>query len=245
LGGAFTRSDFYLGDFKRDPGDATLRYPGYLGPDYEAARVLFIGAVHNGNKLFTDDFRTVEKATLLWRSVGRSRRSDAAYLKAIRGGYEVAMPKWGPWANGFGSVLCKLRLGVSAIVYSNVAKCWSKPRRESQLGEGKQDEQLMEFCSLESRYNVAQLVKELDPLQIYVSARNVYDAVEKWSSWPLESERVWVFNGNTGELLQANKEPRSLHDAVTQYRACIGTGGVASLLPQTCSARDEHVADAQ
>lgn len=192
-----------------------------MGADYENGRIMLVGAVHNGNALFSEPFRRVESTTLTWRSARRSAGSDAAYLDQVRLGYENAMPTWGPWRNGFGRVLSALNLEAKNIVYTNVAKCWSKPREPSPIG-GNQDDLLMEFCLMESEYGIISLVEMLRPLQIYVSARNVYRAVEQWSSWSMSSERVWTFNANTGALLRGNELELSLDDAVKQYTALKG-----------------------
>jgi hypothetical protein len=216
LGGAFSGETC-------KPGDATLRYPGYFGKHYENGRILLIGAVHNGNALFTESFRSVEDATSVWRSTARlpSPDSDDNYLDRLRSGYGAAMPAWGPLRR-FGNVLEVLNLGLSSAVYMNVAKCWSYPRKPSTIGAGKQDDLLMEFCSVESAYDIGRLVGLLDPLQIYVSARNVYDAVALWSNWVIARERVWVFDGNTGDLFQGNEHQRELADAAHQYGTLTG-----------------------
>jgi hypothetical protein len=211
LGGAFCGE-------RCEPRDATLRYPDYLGSNYESGPIMLVGAVHSGNALFTEPFRHVEAATKNWRVAGRSASSDEAYLGEMRAGYGAAMPGWGPWRNGFGSILEALEVSIDGTAYTNVAKCWSKPREPSPIS-GNQDDLLMEFCLMESEYGIASLIAMLQPRQIYVSARNVFRAVEQWSSWVVPPERVWVFNANTGVLLRGNGELSTLADAKAQYDA--------------------------
>lgn len=200
------------------PEDATLRFPGYLGADYSSGRVLIAGAVHNGNVLFAPEFRPVETAAAEWRAAGRGRATDDAFLSEARRGYEASIPTWGPWKGRFGDVLLHLRLGLQQVAYTNVAKCWSKPRKTAEIS-GDQDELLMQFCLVENCYPIGALVAMLQPLQVYASALNVHDSVTKWSSWGIPLERVWRFNSNSGALLQAAGGGESIEAAAAQYRA--------------------------
>lgn len=79
----------------------------------------------------------------------------------------------------------------------------------------------MEFCLLENDHPISDVIRFLDPVQVYVSAFNVYAAVKKWSDWMIERERIWVFNGNSGELFQGGTTIGSLDDARDQYKTLI------------------------
>lgn len=83
-----------------------LRWPGYLGRDYEpASGVLCVGAVHReGNPANRDDGSVAERtdAELVagarkWLTTGRSPTSDAGYLESLRSSYQQALPTWSRW----------------------------------------------------------------------------------------------------------------------------------------------------
>jgi len=126
---------------------------------------LLVGQIHNGKKLFSNGFRTVEAATWQWKC--SNRQSDTGYLEAIRYGYEESLVTWTPWTF-LSAAICKIvdikdeKVAVRRVAFANVAKCWDIAR----IGN---DVPLMKLC--EARYPMADLVgKILKPSVVLVWA---------------------------------------------------------------------------
>jgi hypothetical protein len=100
--------------------DSNIRWPGYLGSNYESAsmKLLCVGQVHHAADLFA----TLGHVQPLLGALG-SGPCDPNIMETITAEYERAMVRWGPWGK-FRKILGPLGLDQTSIAYTNVAKCW-------------------------------------------------------------------------------------------------------------------------
>jgi hypothetical protein len=118
--------------------------------------------------------------------------SPEAFLQRCREAYEAAISDWGPWSR-FAEILGETHasVGVSDVVYANVAKCWAPASRE---GEQPDNQKTMKACN--ERFRLSRLVEIVDPeLIIQVG---VCDALK-------ESD----FGGRYREVVNNNNRPAS------------------------------------
>jgi hypothetical protein len=171
----FTWCEGMLGLNRYADIDQTLRWPGYVGANWELGRgILFIGSVHSEFAGTGDDpasrapvVAALAAANARWRSAeSPSRADDSNYLEATRSAYASLMPYW-PRAEVFRCLMAGV-LGdqedlFSHAAWTNLAHCRSKPKaiREYPL-------QLR--CSSETgAYPIGDLIRRLWPAAILVS----------------------------------------------------------------------------
>jgi hypothetical protein len=110
--------------------DPELRWPGFIGSDYEANpfRVLCVAQIHNPNGWSASASGLAPMEPLLREWLDGWLR-DEAFLAKYRDEYAQRLPTWGPWRKAFGPVLRDPRIGLSPteIAYVNIAKCWLSP----------------------------------------------------------------------------------------------------------------------
>jgi hypothetical protein len=113
-----------------------IAWPGYIGPNYAAGRVLIFGAIHEIDVLRMSGVYDVVPAVKDWFSNQATNDfEDRAYLDRIFDAYKAAIPKWLRYVNKDGkevrgvvwghieTVVSRLGLDYSQIAFTNLAKC--------------------------------------------------------------------------------------------------------------------------
>jgi dCTP diphosphatase len=155
---------------------AQLRWPGYIGNQY--ARILCLGMVHNGDMLYagrssTETVRTTEgdlnksliglEPTYLDWLAGNV--TPDIYLEKTRDVYAEALTFWDPWKRlapilkAFGFKTDSEQ--VSAIAYSNIAKCWSDTADKK-----RKDKRVMKCCNEWASGSTSALINAIRPVCI-------------------------------------------------------------------------------
>lgn len=199
-----------------NPRFPDLRYPGYVGTDYQPGGVLCVGMVHNGRALFAGSFIDAEAATKEW--LDTSRANDDAYVSGLRTGYEGVLAGWGPWEQ-LGEPT-KIILGVATdqeairrIAFTNVAKCWTIPRTGS-------DSKVMSLCK--RKVPMKRLVRILMPSVVLAWGISIPDL--DWGFPPNERTRrvfkMYAARGDfsAGSLHNGDPLDKWAHDAQAVYR---------------------------
>jgi len=183
-----------------------LRWPGYLGRDYEpASGVLCVGAVHReGNPANRDDGSVAERtdAELVagareWLTTGRSPTSDAGYLESLRSSYQQALPTWSRWQRHYRTLVEDyLGLDIGQIAWANLAKCRVAIDRGSaqRSAEGK----LTRLC--QRQFPAADLIEVLRPAAVLVAVLRARPGGGIVTSWGSEScaPLVFAWQGQSG-----------------------------------------------
>lgn len=108
-------------------GSRTLRWPGYLGRNYQPGLgVLCVAQVHrdiNAESEHVDPDVNVRyvASTAAWKA---RALSDVEFLEETRLAYEHWIPAWGRWKRHFRYLVEELvGLGIDRIAWANLAKC--------------------------------------------------------------------------------------------------------------------------
>ena len=197
----------YEHDETADPAsDPTLRWPGYVGVDWEPGRgVLFVGSVHSD---FTRDGRRagpperyaivagMASANRGWRQSTRDTARDTRYLESTREAYASLIPGWSR-DSAFGDVRRHLGDSVESIAWTNLAHCRARPRTISEYA-------LQLRCSSrDGDYPIGGLIAAIRPVAVVTSVLPIETTyTRRYDLSPGGGYREpWVcaFNGATGQ----------------------------------------------
>lgn len=103
-----------------------LRWPGYVGTEYDRAaiRILCAAQVHHGPILA----ETGQGIQTILRRI-RSSGASPELAGQLANEYEKVVTLWGPWAK-FAKVLRGIDPALAtpaSVAYTNIAKCWQDP----------------------------------------------------------------------------------------------------------------------
>lgn len=167
------RSKLQAGSAEYDDIDPTLRWPGYVGSEWERGRgMLFIGSVHSdfagvhdadyaNRRPIVDD---LARANKLWRELeAPTDAQDRGYLEATRSAYTRLIPHW-PRADHFTKLMTDVfrdrEHPYDYAAWTNLAHCRARPRHLSEYP-------LQAHCSgTKGPYPIAVLVEILKPRAI-------------------------------------------------------------------------------
>lgn len=139
--------------------DPALRWPGFVGENYEASsrRVLCVAKIHNptGWTLDGANLGSLQGLMTEWLN---GEVTDEAFLREYRTRYATYVQTWGPWCKAFKRVLEDPRIAIpaDAIAYTNIAKCWQDGARNETL----------RLCS--GAFPIATLIEIIKPRAIIV-----------------------------------------------------------------------------
>lgn len=169
-----------------------LRWPGYLGRDYDERRgVLCVGAVHGVGTTWDEPAKSQLEASLQkWIDTERSEASDAAYLGTVREVFESWIPSWSHLWKPFYKRLVedKLHLDVRQLAWTNLAKC--------RASDGMK---VMPLCQAE--YPITDVIEAIRPTTVLIGVKHAYaggDIVQTWRS-ASANPRVWTWDGRQGK----------------------------------------------
>lgn len=189
LGGSSSLAVIIERASERDAGFAAdVRWPGYVGRDYQAGGVLWVSNIHrnfDSGGLSSSFAAEANRSIRDWRD---DKTDDARFVEAIRSTYERGLRSWtvGGWP---GKALFALGVPIESIAYTNVAKCQA-------LDTGVA---LQKFCV--RRWSLRHLVEILQPgLVLLTSATGLASSGSE--SWPCD---VVGFSQRNGRLL--NESP--------------------------------------
>ncbi len=161
----------------------TLRWPGYLGENYEEGGLVFIANIHrdfnSGRAANTTLAQELVECSLRWLENGRSEESDRAYLDETRRCYQFGLERWNIGAR-FGEYLDLVGLDWRDIVYTNAARCQSLKGPEPRL---------QRICQAYAPFS--DLERFLQPCQILTVSKLIRDEIN------IQSPRHW-FNSRNG-----------------------------------------------
>ena len=197
-----------------------LRLPGYIGRNYQLGGILCVAAVGREPSLCDEKkdpvnakldarlFATIRR----WIRDGRSQRNDAEYLESARVCYEESLPGWSRWKRHFRTLVEEyLKMGVSDIVYTNLAKCRVPIDRGS--NERNAQEKLIRLCQRDfiPMREIVDIVKPTAVLVCVLYAGRNGDIVKSWDGENC-SPLVYSWQGQSGHN-RHNRDPRaeSLH----------------------------------
>ena len=108
--------------------DSGVRFPGFIGTQYEPHRgVLCMGHIHRhlpdrddveGGRLYD-----INASLSGWRTRGRSDHSDELFLVESRAAYLASAPTWDYWNRNYAPLLNDARVPLAEVAFANVAKC--------------------------------------------------------------------------------------------------------------------------
>jgi hypothetical protein len=142
-----------------------VRWPGFLGQRYAEKRVLFLGARHNTDNLFTGALREYAEKLRTWASRERDTSVDAAFLEQMRKAHRMTFDQWsrqGVWKI-FKRLSEELSFTFEQVAFANLAKCYAP----NSLGE---DDVYIPGCSESFDINV--LVNAIQPTIIFFAKDN-------------------------------------------------------------------------
>ena len=221
-----------------------VRWPGYLGRDYpEESGILCVAAVHRegspedeaGDPVIRRTNAELVDAHRRWVRCGRSSREDRAYLEAVRGAYEHALPRWSRWKRHF-RPLVEDYLGMrrAEIAWTNLAKCRVAIHRGNRVRTA--EAKLTRLCQQEFA-PVSELVDRIRPalvLTCVLHARAGGGIVSSWGSQSA-SPLVHCWQGQSGHdrhntTIGARKLSEWAPEMVSEYRArIVGDRGTRSM----------------
>lgn len=148
--------------------DSDVRFPGFIGPNYEPQRgVLCMGHVHrylpdrddvDGGRLH--DINAVLTA---WRARGRGEESDESFLVDSRAAYMASAPTWDYWNRNYAPLLKEARVELSEVAFANVAKCRTTTEDDSAASI-----RLADLCS--KVFQPAALIELLRPAAVLLAS---------------------------------------------------------------------------
>lgn len=113
--------------------DATIRWPGFVGPQYEDAKkkLLFLGRIHNPSGwLSHPGLGDLQPIIREWLD---GKLADDIFYRDYNRVYARLLPTWGPWYKVYAALAAAGGVDENSVAYANVAKCWQYPGRESKL----------------------------------------------------------------------------------------------------------------
>ena len=164
-----------------------VRWPGYLGADYQAGGVLWISNIHrnfDSAGLPRAFAATAADVIRCWRD---GSDSDDQFLAAIRTTYERGPRQWtvGSWP---GKALLSLDVDLRSVAYTNVAKCQAVDTGVA----------LQKLCI--GRWPIRRLVELLAPGLVLLTSETGL-RLSGPSKWPCP---VVAFSQRNGRLLNAS-----------------------------------------
>jgi hypothetical protein len=147
-----------------------IRWPGYIGANYDYGRVLLVGAIHNTNRLFTNEIIELEPIARKWSNSKPDSTHNQIYLKALRKAYINSIPQWQSWLmNGnkkrgavwsnFQKIVDSLEIGWEHIAFTNLAKCHTPT----------QSDDTNTIISCATTFSIEKLVTILNPVAIFIA----------------------------------------------------------------------------
>lgn len=148
--------------------EEAVRFPGFVGPDFEPGRgVLCLAHVHRYLPEVDDisggRFRAFSDAIVGWKKRGRSDESDAVFLAESRPAYMASAKEWPWWKKHYGRLLDEGRVPISEVAFTNFAKCRTVTEEESNASL-----RLAKLCAEE--YPPADLVRMLRPAALLIAS---------------------------------------------------------------------------
>jgi hypothetical protein len=113
--------------------DPELRWPGFVGVNYEAApkRLLLVGRVHNPSGWHgTSGLGGLELIARRWLA---AELSDEEFYSDYSREYGKRLVTWGPWQKVYRHLAAAAGADEQSVAYVNVAKCWQNLGKESAL----------------------------------------------------------------------------------------------------------------
>ena len=113
--------------------DPILRWPGFVGPEYETApkRLLLVGRVHNPSGwTVANGLSDLESLAKQW--LGGSM-SDPDFYREYGREYALRLTTWGPWQKALVHLAAAAGVDERGVSYVNVAKCWQYPGKETAM----------------------------------------------------------------------------------------------------------------
>lgn len=113
--------------------DPALRWPGFVGPNYEKAqkKLLLVGRIHNPSGWENwPGLGGLQPLIHEWLS---GSRSDEAFYTDYNREYARRLVTWGPWRKVYDALASAAGVDATGVAYANVAKCWQYPGKESKL----------------------------------------------------------------------------------------------------------------
>lgn len=106
--------------------DASLRWPGMLGPDYQRAqhKILCVGQIHLATEWSQKHRANPSSLQPLMRQWLSGEVSDETFYERYSALYAKLLGLWGPWVKAFRPTLEAFGIGPSDVVYTNFARCW-------------------------------------------------------------------------------------------------------------------------
>jgi hypothetical protein len=198
-------------------GGNELRFPGYIGRSYKAGQgVLLVGHVHREpepqHMSLPGDHERFIAAHFRWQASVRSEEADAEFLSEMRRHYEEAVSSWNPWRQFFRSIVeDELRMSLSEVAYTNLAKCRQDPNRGSA-------ERLTTFC--QTQFPAYELVDAIRPAGVFVCVISAAPSrgVIRWNLGEWDPP-VYAFEGRNGRDARKRKRDEWLPEAVARVRA--------------------------
>ncbi len=141
--------------------DSALRWPGFVGPAYETAhkRLLLVGRVHNPSGWHSESgLGLVETLMHEWLA---DAKSDEQFYAEYNREYARRLPTWGPWKKVYATLAAAAGVDANGVAYTNVAKCWQYPGKESRLQ-----------LSCSSEFPLDGLVQAIKPHGVFLLAKD-------------------------------------------------------------------------
>jgi hypothetical protein len=133
------------------PCDADeIAWPGFIGANYAAGRVLIVGSIHNAPVLRSSGIYDIVPEVKTFLKNMPNVLADKQYLDAVRNAYMGAIPRWQRYVNENGltvsgtvwtniaKIVKALELAFADVAFTNLAKCGlptktSWPRERSRI----------------------------------------------------------------------------------------------------------------
>lgn len=186
-----------------------LRWPGYLGRDYEFGKgLLCVAHAHRqptaekecGDRVLRETNTRLIAATRAWKEAGvRSETTDQIYLQEVRAAYETGLLHWDRWSAFAGVVADELGLDVTHVAFANLAKCRVPIERSP--------DRLVRLC--QRQFPVHRLVDAIRPVAVLtcvLPARRGGTVVARWDT---DNAAPWVVAWHGRRGVDAEGRPMS------------------------------------
>lgn len=109
-------------------GESDVRFPGFIGAEYEPHRgVLCMGHVHRylpeRDDVHGGRLHEINAVLAAWCARGRGDVSDEIFLVDSRAAYMASAPTWDYWNRNYALLLKEARVPLNEVAFANVAKC--------------------------------------------------------------------------------------------------------------------------
>jgi hypothetical protein len=143
--------------------DGAIRWPGFVGLRYELSpkRLLLVGRIHNPTGW--SGWPGLGALEPLIRAWLHAEISDEAFFNDYNSEYARRLVAWGPWRKVYARLANAAGTDVSGIAYTNIAKCWQYPGKETSRQRA---------CS--KAFPLRDLVEVLKPHGVFLLAPNVW-----------------------------------------------------------------------